>query len=363
MFRPSEFRDLVSGRRQGPAASLARGLLRAVEGPYTWAVRRRNRRYDTGAAPIHRVDVPVVSIGNLTLGGTGKTPLVEWVARWFQQQGVAVAVISRGYGAKPGQPNDEALELALKLPGVPHLQNPDRVTAAREAIEYHGAEAIVLDDAMQHRRLHRDLNIVLLDALEPFGFGHVFPRGTLREPIEGLSRADVLVLSRADILDQPARDAFWAKIARYAPGAIRAEAAHAPRRLVATPQSPAMQNLVGPPACREAPLDLLTGRRVAAFCGIGNPAAFEHTLRSCGYEVADFRVYPDHHPFGPADVASLTQWAQPQDVEAVVCTQKDLVKLGVERLGQTPLWAVAISLKLLSGRELLEQRLAALLSR
>ena len=174
----------------------------------------------------------MVSVGNLTLGGTGKTPLVGWLGRWFSERGVRLAVVSRGYGATAGQPNDEARELQQSLPHLPHLQNPDRVAAARQAVAAYGAQLIVLDDGFQHRRIGRDLDIVLLDALEPFGFGHVFPRGWLREPVEGLRRADVVVLSRADLLDAAAREALWQTIRKHAPEALGAEVIHAPRRLI-----------------------------------------------------------------------------------------------------------------------------------
>ena len=205
LFTPSGFRDLVSGRRRGAMAAALRGILAAAEVPYTWAVRWRNRRYDCGAKTVYRVDVPVISVGNLTLGGTGKTPMVEWIVRRFLAQGKKVGIISRGYGAHGG-PNDEARELAWKLPGVPHVQDPDRVAAARRAIGDFGCQVLVLDDAFQHRRIGRDLDIVLLDALEPLGYEHVFPRGTLREPVEGLARADVVALSRADLLTADKRE-------------------------------------------------------------------------------------------------------------------------------------------------------------
>ena len=159
----------------------SRGLLAAAEIPYAAAVRRRNQHYDRPDA-CQRVPVPVVSVGNLTLGGTGKTPMVEWLARWFQAQGVRVALVSRGYGSRAGRPNDEALELAQCLPGVPHVQNPDRVAAARQAIDAHQAQLILLDDGFQHRRLARDLDLVLVDALEPVGFGHVFPAAPCESP-------------------------------------------------------------------------------------------------------------------------------------------------------------------------------------
>ena len=346
MLNPSQFRDLVSGRRRGLGAAVARLGLRVAEVPYTLAVRWRNRRYDTGAARIHRVGVPVVSVGNLTLGGTGKTPMVEWIARWLGAACVRVTVVSRGYGAEAGGRNDEAMALEQNLPDVPHVQDPDRVAAAKRAIEESECQLIVLDDAFQHRRIARDLDVVLLDALEPFGFGHVFPRGTLREPAEGLRRAHVVALSRADMIGQQQREQIRRQVRQYAPDAAWAEVVHAPRTLLGA-------------AGQQRPLESLAGKPVAAFCGIGNPAGFRHTLGACGYRVAAWREFPDHHRYGRGDVESLGAWADGLDVAAVLCTQKDLVKLDLERLGRRPLWAVAIGLEFLAGQAELEAKLAA----
>src|SRR5207244_2544053 len=147
---------------------------------------------------VERAGVPVVSVGNLTLGGTGKTPCVEYVCRFYRGLDLLVAILSRGYGAEHG-PNDEALVLEEDLPDVPHLQGADRVALARVAVEELESEVLVLDDGFQHRRLGRDLDIVLLDALEPFGLGRLFPPGLLREPVGSLRRAGVVVLSGADL--------------------------------------------------------------------------------------------------------------------------------------------------------------------
>ena len=130
VLSPTQFRALVSGQRRGMWAAGLRCVLRAVEFPYAWVMRLRNFCYDYRLFRTRRVSVPVVSVGNLTLGGTGKTPAVEWLARWFSSRGARVAVVSRGYGARAGSGNDEAAELAAKLPDVPQVQNPDRVTAA-----------------------------------------------------------------------------------------------------------------------------------------------------------------------------------------------------------------------------------------
>jgi tetraacyldisaccharide 4'-kinase len=350
MLRPSEFRDLVSGRRKGVFATLIRGALRVVEVPYTIAVSMRNRRYDRGAAEVHNVGVPVITVGNLTLGGTGKTPMVKWLAQRFQGAGLRVAIISRGYGAAEGKHNDEALELAQSLPHVPHIQNRDRVAAARLAIHNFKSQLILLDDGFQHRRLGRDLDIVLLDALEPFGFEHVFPRGTLREPLAGLSRAQVVCLSRADAISQLEREVIRQRVAQIASQVTWCEAAHSADRLL---------NSRG----ESRPLGALANSRVAAFCGIGNPAGFRHTLAATGCKPVAWREFPDHHAYSAGDQSELVALAESSDAELVVCTQKDLVKLQRHELGGVPLWALAIEMKFLRGQEVFEQIVEAVLQK
>jgi tetraacyldisaccharide 4'-kinase len=344
MLSPREFRNLVSGRRRGLRAACLRAALGAIEVPYGLAVRWRNRRYDRSVRLVRRVGVPVISVGNLTLGGTGKTPMVAWTARRLRRQGLRVTIVSRGYGAEAGGVNDEALELERQLPDVPHLQNPDRVEAAELAIEEFGCQVILLDDGFQHRRIHRDLDMVLIDALEPFGFGRIFPRGTLREPLSGLRRAGIVVLTRADMLERGARQEIRARVAQLAPGALWAEVSHAPEGLLAA-------------SGHWQPVASLAGLKVAAFCAVGNPAGFQHTLADCGYRVVAFREFPDHHPYNRGDIESLASWAQQAGASALVCTAKDLVKISVDRLERLPLWALAIGIEFLSGQEIVEARL------
>ncbi|MBL8826727.1 MAG: tetraacyldisaccharide 4'-kinase, partial [Planctomycetaceae bacterium] len=167
--REAWFRSIVSGQARGVGPLLVRSVLALGELPYALAMRWRNWRCDVDPRRVTRVDVPVVSVGNLTLGGTGKTPVVEWVARWFRQHDTRVTIVSRGYGGQHGARNDEALELEERLDDVPHLQNPNRVEVAQLAIEEFECELVLLDDGFQHRRLGRDLDIVLVDALDPFG--------------------------------------------------------------------------------------------------------------------------------------------------------------------------------------------------
>jgi tetraacyldisaccharide 4'-kinase len=291
----ASFHDLVSGRRRGLVPAAARAALRAAEAPYTWAVRWRNRRFDVPGA-VERIAAPVVSVGNLTLGGTGKTPMVEFLARWFRARDVRVTIVSRGYGAEAGARNDEALELEQRLPDVPHLQDADRVAAARLAIEEFECQLVLLDDGFQHRRLARDLDIVLLDALEPWGYGHVFPRGALREPVDSLRRAGVIVLSRTDLIEPAAREAIRARALELAPQAAWAEVSHRPL---------ALRNSEG----RETAIDTLHDRPAAAFCGIGNPLAFRKTLEECQLRVLGLEAFADHHRYCREDVVRLGRWA------------------------------------------------------
>lgn len=312
-------------------------------------MRRRNRAFDTGRSEVHNVGVPVISVGNLTLGGTGKTPMVLWLARWFRDRGSRVALVSRGYKATADSVNDEGRELEQRLPDVPHLQNPDRVAAARLAVQEFGAQLILLDDAFQHRRIARSLDIVLLDALEPFGFGHVFPRGTLREPLEGLRRANVAVLTRADMVDDVERARIHGIVERFAPNVVWAECRHAPQSLISSSGT-------------QQPIHSLRGRRVAAFCGIGNPAGFRHTLDECGSKVIAWREFPDHYAYQPTDIEVLSSWAQGSQAETVVCTHKDLVKLAASQLAGRPLWAVTIGMEFLAGQDALESKLKEVLA-
>jgi tetraacyldisaccharide 4'-kinase len=350
LFSPTKFRDLVSGRRRGLSAALLRTGLRAASFPYGWAIRYHNRRFDRGHSEIHRPAVPVVSVGNLTVGGTGKTPMVEWIARYYRSRDVRVAILSRGYGAAEDGRNDEALELELALPDVPHLQNPDRAASATIAVEELASQLLLLDDGFQHRRLARDLDVVLLDASEPFGFDHVLPRGTLREPTSGLRRAQVVVLSRADMLDAAARDAIRQRVVKLNPAAVWCEVEHRPAALLASD------------GIRE-PLAGIAQQSIVAFCGIGNPAGFRHTLAALDGRIAAWREFPDHHAYARDDVEELAALVRTSGAAFAICTRKDLVKLRVPTIGNVPLRAVAVELNFLAGQDALVKSLEPLASR
>ncbi len=341
------FLRLVRGESRGVLPTAARLGLGGLAGLYRLGVGARNQAFDRGWKASHRAGVPVVSVGNLTLGGTGKTPTVEWVARWYRARSVRVAILSRGYGDPSGL-NDEGRVLEENLPDVPHLQGPDRVDLAARAVEELESELLVLDDGFQHRRLARDFDLVLLDALDPFGLGRIFPRGLLREPVRSLRRAGMVVLSRADLVDPAARAAIRS-MAERAAGPLRwASARHAPLDLV---------DAEG----RSFPLADAQGRRVAAFCGIGNPEGFWRTLAGLGLDLAGSRAFPDHHPYSSADVADLAGWIKGLGADLALTTQKDSVKLRALNLGPAPLRALRIGLDVMDGAEALDGALSALL--
>lgn len=330
--------------RGGLFAPLLRMLLWLASGGYAVAVFFRNLAYTRGWVASHAAAVPVVSVGNLSVGGTGKTPMVEFVARYYRRHDQRVAILSRGYGAEQGR-NDEALVLEESLPDVPHLQGADRVALAAAAVEELESEVLVLDDGFQHRRLKRDLDLVLIDATDPWGCGHLLPRGLLREPAGSLRRADAVILTRCDQVDDVAH--LRADIARIAPGVPVAEAVHQPEALL---------NASG----TTHPLDLLRQRPVLAFCGIGNPEAFRRTLVDLGCRPVEFRTYPDHHDYTRADVEALAAADLPADA-LLVTTHKDLVKVRVDALGGRPLWAVTIALHFRHGQADVEALLARLI--
>ncbi|MCH8828036.1 MAG: tetraacyldisaccharide 4'-kinase [Planctomycetes bacterium] len=349
------FKELISGQRRGLLPALQRAGLSALSCCYGLAVRLRNFAFDVGLKKTHRAAVPVISVGNITAGGTGKTPFVAFLTDWFNSRGVKVALLSRGYrpfsqtpgadavGSPDDTTNDEKLVLDQLCPGVPHLQQRDRVNAAKIAVAEHGAQLLILDDGFQHRRLGRDLDIVLIDALNPFGYGRLLPRGLLREPLSGLRRADLIVLTRADQCADAEKLRILDLVRRHAPDCEIIEVAFRLDGLV---------NSTGDTAT----LASLTDKPVVAFCGIGNPESFLRTLAAC--DVREFRVFPDHHHYSETDVEEIAAIAGRHEAAAVVATLKDLVKIDQRKINAIPLWAVRISTDVLSGADILAARLA-----
>lgn len=292
----SLFHAVVSGERRGLVASGARGLLSLAASPYGWAVARRNAGFDSGRN-VTSLGRPTVSVGNLTVGGTGKTPVVAWLCRRLLDAGVRPAVLSRGYKAAEGELADEQKLLASIVGDDLEMEaDPSRILAAGRVLARRpNIGAFVLDDGFQHRRASRDVDLVLIDATRPFGHGHLLPRGLLREPVESLRRATAILITRCDLGDVAA-------VRRGLPQGV-------------------------PIAESQFALDVsaVDGRPAVAACGIGNPAAFAEGLRRAGVVVRELMPFGDHHAFTAADALQIAD-ATPDGGVAVV-TGKDWVKL------------------------------------
>lgn len=343
------YRGVIDGRRRGFPAWAARAALWWVRIPYGAGVAVRNWHFDQNRDKAARVPVPVVCVGNLTVGGTGKTVAAEYVAAAFREFGRQVALVSRGYGGKDDGPNDEAMVLEENLPDVPHLQGADRVAVANAAVEELESDVIVLDDGFQHRRLHRDLDVVLLDATRPITGEYLFPRGRLRESIGGLSRAGFVLFTRCDQVSEGELNVQREWLKKQFPNLPHATTVHAP------------VGLIGPDGTEDCPT--VAGKSVAVFSGIGHPPAFVKTVEQMGATVVAHREFPDHHPYSREDVDDLEQWASelPADVQLILTTQKDWVKLRVGELGGKPLRAVRVGLKFLDGEEAFRAKLRGVL--
>jgi tetraacyldisaccharide 4'-kinase len=270
-----------------------------------------------------RCGCKVVSVGNITVGGTGKTVMVQAVARFLKQQGHTVCVLSRGY-RRPGRSRkgaavyetmgDEPCMVSQNLPDIPVLVSPDRLGSARVALRDLKADTVVLDDGLQQWGMHKDLEIVMVDAANPFGNRRLLPRGLLREPLDTLAQADIFVL-----IDSPSAQAGAAlrdELAREYPQALVVEAVHRARscyRLSDVSQRGAIEGL--------------RGRAVYGFCGIGNPGSFRRTLQECGVDIRGFEVFEDHHPFSEQEIEALVRSAGQAGALELITTQKDAVRI------------------------------------
>ncbi|MGV3605147.1 MAG: tetraacyldisaccharide 4'-kinase [Planctomycetaceae bacterium] len=355
-FTAEQVRAVQSGEARGFGPGLIRFLMTLGTLPYAGAVLLKNFLFDTGLLRAQKVDAAVLSVGNLTTGGTGKTPLVCYLAEWLSSEGFSPLLVSRGYGAKDGQPNDEAKELAERLPDVPHEQGANRAEVARGMLTRFSTQnrpVILLDDAFQHRKIVRDLDIVVLDALNPWGYGSLLPRGQLREPAHSLKRAQVVALSRSDAVSAEVRAQIRQQVERHAPQATWIEMQSVPH---------AWQALNGTRQGIEETHD----KPALAFCGIGNPQGFMHSLERASTQVEKLVPFPDHHHFTLGDLQGLIQQAKGLGVNRLVCTHKDLVKFPSEWQAELDhagitLQALVMKLEIVTGREALEERLKEVL--
>jgi tetraacyldisaccharide 4'-kinase len=306
--------DLVSGRVPGFPGSAARAALTVLSWPYAGVVRLRNYLYSSGRLKVEKVSARVISVGNLTTGGTGKTPLVIWLCRLLQARHLRCVILTRGYKMPHGELSDEPAVLAAQCPEVPVIVDPNRVAGAAAAICRHNAQVLVLDDGFQHRRLARDLDIVALDASLPFGYGKVLPAGLLREPLAGLTRADAVVLTRCDQVSEETLHQIEQAVRRVNGHLALVRSVHAPAALLTAEG-------------REIALAEMAGKSIFAFCGLGNPQSFFHTLEHLGGKLVETRVFADHYRYTPDDLTGIRRQAAGRQAELILTTQKDWTKI------------------------------------
>jgi len=301
---------------------------------YGVAMKARRLLYRSGRFRVHELGVPVISVGNLTTGGTGKTPLVEWIGGELAHTGRRVCILTRGYGRRnaarrvivsdgneiitdAAQAGDEPLLLAERLKGLAAvISDADRVSAARWALENLQSDVFILDDGFQHLRVARNLNILTIDATNPWGNGKLLPAGVLRESPAEMTRADCIVITRAG--DPNSTAELQREIAVQSNGrtvfssrmrlsGLRAARGHQMRRLIAA--------------------DEIKKSRIAAFCAIGNPESFFSLLRGSGYQLAHTQVFRDHRRYDQSDIDRAVRESVAHDAQVLLTTAKDEVKL------------------------------------
>lgn len=326
-----KWHNLVGGKDSRLTARLIKLPLALLSRGYGVIIALRNLLYDHRILPIIELPVPVISVGNITVGGTGKTPMVIWLARYLQSRGRRVAVLTRGYKGRTNRGNDETQLLRDALPGVPLVVDSDRLCGAKRALIVYGARVLLLDDGFQHRRLRRDLDIVMIDATCPFGYEKLLPAGLLRESLKALcNRADFFIISRCDQVSEKSLQSVKERLHSLAQRCVYNSSIDNFRAAAAIP-SPCLsvmkaKGIYGTDGQYQL-ITQLQGQKVFAFCGIGRPKSFIDTLKGLGAEVTDSFFWPDHHNYTEDDLNRMQQMAQKSRVDWLVTTQKDWVKI------------------------------------
>ena len=370
--------DVILNNRRGWRAAVCRWVFWTLSLIYGSVVRLRLWLYQTRLVHDSHLGVPVIAIGNLTVGGTGKTPVVELIARTLKEKGRTVAILSRGYKSKrderhplwkrmafmlglmerPPEPpprvvsdgkqvlldslmaGDEPRMLANNLPGVPVLVDKNRVKAGKYAIDEFHVDALLLDDGMQYLKLKHRLDIVLVDRTAPFGTGYLLPRGTLREPARHLKRASYIFITKSD--DHPNTDLIK-MIRRYNRVAEIVECRHRPVYLENMHTGDRME------------IAELKGKYVGAFSGIAVPESFENGLRKLGAQVEVTGRFPDHHRFEEKDLLPFLDRCERRDVEIIVTTEKDMVRFPRMRATDIPIYFMRVEIQILRGQEVFDK--------
>lgn len=370
------FIDLVHSKEvDGFCMHLIMAVLYVFSIIYVQLVNFKLMGYRLGWFRREKMDCFVISLGNVTVGGTGKTPTAQRLASDIRDMGYRVVILNRGYRAKwhgkigivsdgkrlhmsAAEAGDEAFMLAKHLPQVPVLIGAERAVTGRYAIEHFGAEVAILDDGYQHWQLERDMDILLVDAVNVFGNGYILPRGTLREPISHISRADVCLLTKVDQAAEGSREYIRDTVAKYNSKAQIVESIHQPRCFI--PLSEWYVDIAGD----GIDVSLMKGRKVMAVSAIGNPASFEQTLSDLDVVIIESLRYPDHHDYNMQEMGDILRQAERMGAEAIIITEKDAVKIPTEVMQagwEIPVYVICVEVNFKTGaaefKELLKERL------
>ena len=366
--------DLMRRRHaEGLGLRIVMGLLHSFSLVYRQLVNLKLWGYETGIFKRKRLGCYVISLGNITVGGTGKTPTAQYLAATIRDMGRRVVILNRGYRAKwrgdvgivsDGQKlymdateaGDEAFMLAKHLPEVPVLIGAERALTGQYAIEHFGAEVAILDDGYQHWQLARDMDILLIDAVNVFGNGYMLPRGTLREPVSHIERAGVCLLTKVDQAVGVSREHIKNTIRKYNEKALIVESIHRPRRFVE------LKDWHRDIAGEGVDIKALAGKRVMAVSAIGNPMSFEQTLCDIGARIAESLRFPDHHEYTTKELQDVLDQAVSLGAEAIVFTEKDAVKIPltiIEAKAPIPMFVICVEVTFQEGAEPFQAMLSA----
>jgi len=281
---------------------------------YAAAIALRNFLYSKGWLKTYRPNAPVISIGNITVGGTGKTPLVIWLCNMLSRKGIASVILTRGYKTKKGDLSDEPALLRQTCRQAEVIVNSNRAAAADKAVNQFGAKVLIMDDGFQHRRLQRDVDIVTIDATCPFGYGKLLPAGLLREAPGALKRAHAVVITRCDQITQEQLSQLQQQLKTINAEMIITTAIHNPICAKSGPDE-------------EISLQQLSDKRIFAFCAIGNPESFLSTIKALQCKLAGAKFYNDHHHYSEADISDIYKTAQSANADLILTTHKDYTKI------------------------------------
>lgn len=355
--------QLVHGKKRGLLASLLLGVLRFMSFAYGLGVDIKLGLYRAGVLKQHKLSCRVISLGNITVGGTGKTPTAQRLAAIIRDMGYRVVILNRGYRANwrgqvglvsdgrriymsVNEAGDEAYLLAKNLPGVSVVIGKNRNVTGDYAVTNLKADFIILDDGYQHWQLARDLDVVLIDSINVFGNNFLLPRGTLREPLTHLNRASVILLTKVDQASHDARDIIRETLSRFNDQALVVESVHSPSCFIE------IEDWYKGVRPETVALETIRGKRVLAFSAIGNPTSFEQSIAAIGAKAVESVRYPDHHDYTMAEMQHVMQLALDREVFAIVTTEKDAVKIPSEFIHSDrplPVYVLGIEVRFVDG--------------